>query len=433
MEYVHTVTKVKFDKYEISLYNQHVQNYLVSLIDGLKQSSFGLNTLVKTANDIEYTRKLFNPDKKWFIDSGGYSIIVGDVHPRDITKFIDCYNYYLEKFAPTNCDYMLSLDIPIFLKYPTYNTIKYVKQKNHQSLSKSKAILDADDQLYDKFIFIWQFKTPNQYKIWKDLYQEIFENEDRLYHFAIGGMVGLKGITSISFAPFTGPCFKIIDIIKKKNLNKTSILHLLGVNSISDRFHIAFLDKLFNKYLEDSQSSVKITYDTINHLVSGFYKIRDLYSIIKENNKYIHKNTHLLIDKMNLLIEDHDTLIEVQKNLQDIVNGNQISNTYVVATMEVVKNQIINTILEDVILKYDLVNVFLSNNFNRFRNIYNSIHQQLRVDYPFIFKNKRKQIILNFQYLYAFHDWFINGRDPVKLEILMDKFIKLIGFPVDLT
>ena len=85
-QFINTLTKLNFNNHEINLLTQYVDYYLISLIDGLRQTSFGLDTLIRTAKSIEKLHKRF-PGKKWMIDSGGYSVIVGDVSPGTYRNF----------------------------------------------------------------------------------------------------------------------------------------------------------------------------------------------------------------------------------------------------------------------------------------------------------------------------------------------------------
>ena len=436
--YTHTLTKFNFSKHEINVLNQYVDFYLISLIDGLRQTAFGLNTLIKTANNIENLRKKFlknTKNKKWFIDSGGYSIIVGDVSPRDMSKFIECYTYYLDNYASDNCDYILSLDIPILLKYPDYNNVKYIKKQNYLSCEKSKEILDNKKELYDKFVFVWQFKTPKQYKIWCDCYNNIYGIDNDLKNFAIGGQVGLRGLTGINFSPFIATSFQITDIIYNKNLEFESILHLLGIYGIHDRILMGFLDRLFNNhYLKDRKSSIKITFDTVHHTIAGLFKIRELKSIIIKENQILYDYSHKLINEFHLLIENEFANKEIVKNLNNIVNNEKIGDTSLLCTLEVIKHQMFDVIIDSCIDKYKIVDLFIeSNNYNKFKNLFIPIFVKLESQFPYIFKNRLNQVLLNFQYCYAFHDWWLKGRDPKTFNNLMNKFIQLIKFPADLS
>lgn len=434
-KYTHTITKLNFNQHEINLLMQYVDFYLISLIDGLRQSSFGLDTLTRTALAIEKLHQRFiSKDKKWMIDSGGYSIIVGDVSPRDMSKFMDCYNHYLEFYAETCCDYILSLDIPILLKYPEYNNVKYITDMNYLSGTKSRKILAANKKLYDKFLFVFHFKTQNIYNLWEKYYNDIFKDDKDLKNFAIGGQVGLRGITGIDFSPFINTSYKILDIIYEKNLNCESILHLLGIYGLHDRFLMGILDRLFNKhYLVGRQGSIKISFDTINHLVSGLFKIRELKSVIVEDSKILYDYNHKMIDKFDLLVEDINTLKEVKDNLKNIVDKVRIGDTNIVAILEVIKNQQFNRIMDAAIDHYKIVELFIDcGNFNKFKHQFIPIFIQLEKDFPYIFKNLQSKMLINFQLLYSFHDWFKQGRDPIQMNRISSKFIKMINFPFEL-
>jgi hypothetical protein len=431
-QFINTLTKLNFNSHEINLLTQYVDYYLISLIDGLRQTSFGLDTLIRTAKSIEKLHKRF-PGKKWMIDSGGYSVITGDVSPRDLSKFLDCYIYYLEHYASTNCDYIMSLDIPILLKYPEFNNVKFIKKMNHASLYKSKQILDKDKSLYDKFVFVWQFKTQRQYKLWCEVYDEVFTRENDIKHFAIGGQVGLRGVTGIAFSPFIGSCYHIMNLLYEKDLAYESILHLLGIYGLHDRFLMGIFERLFNYYLKERQGSVKITYDTVNHMISGLYKVRELKSVIIEDNNVIHDYNHLIIDKFPLLIENDNTCKSIQKDLENILNNNRINDTSVIATLEVIKNQIFNQIMDLAIENYKIVDLFLEcDNYNIFKNRFTPIYLSLEKDFPYIFGNRLSKVLINFQLVYSFHHWWNNGRDQQQFQVMMGKFIKKINYPFDL-
>jgi hypothetical protein len=294
--------------------------------------------------------------------------------------------------------------------------------------------LSAKESLYDKYIFVWQFKTPKQYQIWNNLYNDLFKDLKDLKNFAIGGQVGLRGITGIDFSPFIGCCYQICDILYEKNLDYESVLHLLGIYGLHDRYLMGFLDRLFNRhYLSKRQGSIKITFDTVNHIISGLFKVRELKSVIVEDSNIIYDYNHKLIDKFHLLIENESTLKEVQMNLENILDDERIDNPSILATLEVIKNQMFNQIMDSSIDYYNVVDLFLtSGNFNKFKNQYTSIYLKLEKDFPYVFANRLDKVLLNFQYVYAFHDWWMRGRDPVQLNQMMNKFIHLINFPSDL-
>ena len=87
MEYVHVASKStpipgRAD-YTSATVGQ-VNICLYSLIGGLKQKRFGLDTLIGVAEDIEEFKSLYLTQnrKDILIDSGGYSVIVQDVRGK---------------------------------------------------------------------------------------------------------------------------------------------------------------------------------------------------------------------------------------------------------------------------------------------------------------------------------------------------------------
>ena len=437
LQYVHVHPGNKtIENNQLKLIDKFVRNYLFSLISGLNQQQFGFNTLHKVTQEIIRYKKVLGKDRKFFIDSGGYSIIVGDVSPRDVTKFIECYNLFLQKDALDHCDYIFSLDIPIFLKYPESNTIENIYQSNSLSIKNSKLILQENKELYDKFIFIWQFKIKKQNEIWKKIYDENFRDDSNLRNFGIGGLVGLRGITNIQFSPFIAPLYRCLKIIHDKNINKESIIHVLGIYGLHDRVILSFIQKLFEYYLKDRNCKIQLTYDTINYGYSGLLRLRELTMIVpnKENNGYEYDYAHNMIDKMDRVIDDPEVLDMIQHDLKNIKDGKLVEETHVMNLLNVITQTTIDKIINDEIEKNNFLDVFLeSKNFNKFKNRISLIFRSLENKYPIIFGNRTKKNLLNFQYVYAMHDCYLNNGTEEQIEKLIDRFISLINFPFDLT
>lgn len=432
-EYVHTTGNVVEDN-QLKLIDNYVNNYLFSLIQGLRQQNFGFDTLHRVTKEIKLYKEKLGKKRKFFIDSGGYSIIVGDVSPRDIGKFIECYNMFLERDAPEFCDYIFSLDIPIFLKYPDYNTMSYIYEMNSRSINESLKVLEKNKELYNKFVYVWQFKLPNQYTVWKQIYDEQLVNNVNIKHFGIGGLVGLRGITGIKFSPFTAMAYKCLKLIYDKNLNDTSIIHILGVYGLHDRVELSFLHKLFNEYyLKDRNCKTQITYDTVNYSLSGLYKLRELMIYIPENGDYICDYAHNLADKLYTIIDNGDILDIMKSEFQKIKMGEQVDDPRMTSMLNVIAQTMIDRIINDELDNNHILELFVEcDNFNKFKNKFLPILKKLENKYPLIFGNRTEKNLMNFQYISAFHSWWQNGRDNDKLEKLVEKFVSLISFPVDL-
>ena len=429
MRYVHTTSDIITRGKSKDVIRPYVKSYLFSLINGLSSENFGFNTVDKIAIEVKRFKDDLYDDELMFVDSAGYSIIVGDIPPNNINMFIECYTYFLEKYCLSHADHMFSLDIPIFLKYPEVNTYSNLYKRNYRSNQLMRHTLDKQPGLYDKLIFVWQFKLAEQYDIWKRVYDEFWNSQEQLKHFAIGGLVGLRGITGIKFSPYIGMLYKLLNLVYEKNLEDESILHILGVYGIHDRFHMAFLQRLFNDvYLKDSNPSVQISYDTINYFVSGLFKIRELDSIIPLSNKqYINDLNSNLIEHMDKIVKYPEALNAVIDNIDCLNNNKQLCDTRVYCYMNVVKQLICDQIMKEVINQYELVNEFLMwDNFNTLKNNWTPLFKMLETKYPFIFKNYTGKIMNNFQWIHSFHKWWMEGRDPDRLERGMQMFINQI-------
>lgn len=237
---------------------------LYSLIHGLKQKKFGLHTIEGVAYDIrQFIAMFIQPVGGMLVaDSGGYSFIKGDIPPWLLDMLIDCYCVYLES-EWKYFDYIFSLDIPFSLKYSNFNTVVNVYNANKKSLVALREILEKTPELREKLYFVWHFKMPEQFAIWKHLYKEL-ELHRFVRNHAIGGMVGIKKAARIKFTPFTSMgLYTLQAYLESQFVGEQFRLHFLGIYAPYDRFHIAFLQALFRKYLAGI-AEVEMSYDSIN-------------------------------------------------------------------------------------------------------------------------------------------------------------------------
>jgi len=422
--YVHTTGSIIEQGLDKQLLRPFVKKYLYSIFNLFGTGTgFGYDSIDVNGYKIKKFYDGLYPDESLFIDSGGYSIITGDIPYRYITKFLECYLYFIEKHFK-NFNQIISLDIPIFLNDQKYNTKENIKQLNYQSNIETKKILDNNKLLYEKFIFVWHFKIKEQQKIFNNLYNDIWK-DSLLKHHAIGGLVSLRKIANIKFSPFIGPAFKVCKIIEQQKSKGTSILHILGVYHRYDRFCMLFLDKLFNQiYLKNqTDKNINITFDTINYTITALYKIRELpiFEFIKDE-KTLHK-----------FIPNKIVFNLINKDINNIKNGKQITHPKLYSLLHVVYEYIIDTIMNNAIKKYNILELFLNNNSNVFRTKLKLLLYNLQNIYPNIFNNSIIIGILNsFSYICSFHNAYIDNADINRLDKGISLFAKDINFPVNL-
>jgi hypothetical protein len=413
------------------------KNTLISLISGFHQQEFGLNTLQKVKKQIQNYKQTYidTTKSKLYVDSGGYSYIVGDIHPRDTYKLIECYHDYLNTEI-NNFDRIFSLDIPISLKYNEVNTVKHIYDFNYKSLSLSKQYLLKHPELVNKFYLIWQFKLSKQYLIWSKIIDELKLN-DIITNRAIGGMVGLKKITNIKFSPFIGLSYKLLsDYITAKRFDEPLRIHLLGVYVNHDRLIIALLEKLFNSYLKEYNTYCHFTYDSINPMRTAQLKARNLDIFVFYNNEIntytLHKD---LPDSVLKFIYHHNSYNDVKLEIDNLNNDSKLNNIQAFVPSVIFSTTQLDKFFEHVVDKYELVNMFnKSTNFFNIKNLFGSIINTIKFTQPNIFTQKFITCMNeNFKYVYTFHSWFKNKfNDKDELERLVYKTIENINFPFNL-
>jgi hypothetical protein len=413
------------------------KNLLISIINGLNQKNFGLDTLQYSINDIIFCKnKYLNiPGYKLFIDSGGYSIIVGDVKPSDIQKFIDCYIYYLETQINIY-DYIFSLDIPIFLDYPTYNTKSNIFQLNNTSLIKSVEIINKYPELKNKFYFIYQFKVKGQYEVWDKLYSDL-ELKNHIKCWGIGGMVGLRGILrndpnseEINFSPFTAISFRCLyDYSTSLNMDIFK-LHMLGVYIKYDRFQIIILEKLFKLYLQHDK--VLLTYDSINYFRTAQLKIKNLETYYIYNGDIIKydKIWNVPMEVLKLVYDNDESFSSMLLELDRLNSSVNLLNVDTFVPLNVFSNLQVDKFFDDLIIKYEIMNIFLCSNYEQFNRKLTSILTHFNSKHSNLFTPKLIRCISeNLRITYIFHLWWTKDRTKLKLDKLINDFINKINFP----
>ena len=408
---------------------------LYSLIGGFRSKDFGLHTTEAVACDIaKFNGKFIQPvDGNTFADSGGYSFIVGEKSPQDLPVMIDCYTVYLESEGDV-FDYIFSLDIPFSLKYKEFNTRKNIFEANEKSLTESQEVLVNCKELQDKFFFVWHFKMKEQFKVWKSLYSSLGMDKVIRNH-AVGGMVGLKKAAKISFCPFTGMSFYILNChLQGPFAGDDFRMHYLGVYSCSDRFHIAFLEKLFNGYLS-GVSAVQMSYDSINpiHTVRMNAAV-PLYSF---NGKQFDVFPSLLDVPEEVL---HNIAVDdahAQMVLSEIERrraGLRLENSASFGPLNVYSNLQLDKFFSMVIDQYDLTGVIgKSSSQTSLRGCLTRIFNDIDKRYPKAFSLHMKDVIkLNLERTWSWHKWFTGKHDEATLDAKMSIEIDEIGFPDDL-
>jgi len=399
---------------------------LISLIHAYKGENFDLETLSAA---IKGFRKFVKEvaglvDAKLYVDSGGYSIITGEIPPYLIKRCIENYTHCLE-YCSSDFDFIFSLDIPFNAKHLYFNTIETIEKHNRKSLTASIKAIKENPQLKDKFLFIYHFKTIEHYDIWQRLYKEL-DLGDVIKHRAIGGMVSLKKVAKIDFAPFIATSYQcLVDYQKSRSYGEEFRIHFLGINVPYDRFLIAFIEKLFQRYL-GNDIPVKFTYDTINYRISGFH-LKQVYSII--NGKIVAFELNKIPDYILQNIYRDNQFVNVVKNeIKTKIKTKKFDNGSNVTPLKVYSELEFDRFFEMQIEENELINIVMeSKDIDEFDKIIDPV-KKIFSDYENIFKsNTVESILKSLDMLQDFHYWYMNMReDEAELDTLSRNFISKI-------
>lgn len=399
-------------------------NILISLIDTLQKGNFHLGSTDNFKKEITNLKSQLTT-QKLYLDSGGYSVIVGDVPGKDVVKFLDNYDHCSE-FCKDIYDYIFSLDIPIFLNEQQYNNKLEITKFNRMSMATLKNRLTINQDIRDKALYVWQFKIQDQYDIWSTLYDEL-KMAEVVKHRAIGGMVGLRGITQINFSPFIGPMYRCLrDYVEVANGEYKLKIHNLGVYIQHDRFFLILMEKLFNLYLK--RDDTEITYDSVNYMRTAQLRAKKLNIYSFHDGKRVQIIEHLKLPD-EILKEIYDTpdlFYGVKEEIKRCPTGN-LSNIDAFTPMNVYSNVQLDKFFNYIIDRYDFVKASLD------PNKWITPLIQIGSAFPEIFSPRRiTSLTENFQHLYNFQHWFLRDKSYTGFAPIMDNFIKQIKFPAHL-
>ena len=405
---------------------------LFSIIEGMRQKRFNTHTLNDTLCTIkDYAESYARPcHGEIFVDSGGYSIIQGAVHPSAVPRFIQCYNAMLRLEAGA-FDKIFSLDIPWSIEFPEMNTRQKIMDLNDHALSTARDILLNDPVALERFSFVWHFKMPSQYAIWDHLYAKHDLNRI-VRHRAIGGMVALRRITGIRFSPFIGMAYRcLLDYLDAGRFDLDFTLHFLGLYLPYDRFEMTILDGLFGRYLE-GEAQVVTTYDSINPLQSTREGKNILLFEFTGSGLSVYDN---LIDAPAATL-DHvygnaGLFGSVQEEIARRRSGKNLKHASSLGPLNIYSHLQVNRFFEYLVATHGLAEVFFQKwSLTAINGHFAGVLGSLAKAYPSLFKKHTCDAIMrNVAITYAFHRWFIDDRSRSGLDTLIRANIRKIRFP----
>ena len=433
MRYVHVASKPQTGgiEYDHAIMAEN-KVALYSIIGGMRQANFNTHTLNAALQSIkDYTERYVRPvDGELFVDSGGYSIIQGAVHPTAVPRFIQCYNAMLRLEAGA-FDKIFSLDIPWNMAFPEMNTKQKIMELNDYALSTARDILLNDPAALERFSFVWHFKMAAQYEIWAQLYEKHDLNRI-IRHRAIGGMVALRGITGIRFSPFVSMAYRcLLDYMDAGRFDQDFTLHFLGMYLPYDRFEMAILDVLFARYLE-GEAQAMTTYDSINPLQSTRVgKDIALFEFTGDGLSVYDNFVDAPAATLEQVYGDPGLIGFVQEEIARRRAGQLLENADSFGPLNIHSHREVNRFFEYLVAAHGLAEVFFEKwSLTAINGHFAGVLGTLAKDYPALFtKHICSSIMRNVAITYEFHRWFLDDRSRAGLDTLIRANIRKIGFP----
>lgn len=245
---------------------------------------FGLDTTYITRRLIEKFQRQLVPfgNIEAAIDSGGYELPSGTVHPEDFSKFLECVMDVAAKIGDS-VKMLFTLDLQHFGSYPRLNSPSNILAMNKMAISKTMKLIAAKPTLQSNYHFVYQGRTVEQYELWLDLIDG-YDCESTFRNYSVGGLVKIYERTEAKYSAFIGLAYRCFQSIFNHPDDRFSTrgIHLLGVNNLSDRFMMGILEGLFNSYMVKANRSEKIglSSDSATPLIEAKYGCRNLLTAV---------------------------------------------------------------------------------------------------------------------------------------------------------
>ena len=403
-------------------------SFLYSLIEGIRKNDFGCRTITETARNIKKCKSEYFKEGHSFVDSGGYSILTGVVEPNKIPAVIDCYCYYAEQEID-HYSYLFSLDIPYSNKYPALNKKNVIFDLNKKALQKLCRIVEGYPSLRDKLYFVWQFKVMEQYDVWCRLYEELRLSK-YVNNYAVGGMVGLHEKAKVKFSPFTAISYRcLLDYIKAEHFKNDFRLHFLGMYIPYDRFHIAFLEKLFAHYLEGI-AGVVMSYDSINYAhAARMNSVKPFFHYEDGKLNIFDKVTDVPAEIIDYIYYDYDIIYTEIERYKCIETNLLNASSFV--PLRIYSNMCLDRFFEYIVDYYELIDlVVTAKSQTTFMGQIHIINKDIKQRWPDVFTRETcRSITENMDITFRYHRWFIDSLDCNSLDYLIRLFIDRINYP----
>jgi hypothetical protein len=438
MKFIPILPKKKLEGHMVHIFKATMKtacSFLVSQSHIFSQINFGLDTVYRDRIYHWHLEDHFTDDysARIYLDPIGTSFIKGLVHPDDIIKLTACV---LDHILKTNeiFDKFFFLDFPFSEKFKSFNSIDNIFRYNLIVQTKILEFLDANPRFASRFLYILHFRSPELFEIWDKLFQELMNagHGKHIKAFAIGGLVGLKKATHQNHSHFIAPAYYCLKKYYDQGLFQSPFeLHFLGVNTLIDRFVIAFLQELFNRYLKTSSINSIFTYDSIRNLMHSQYNARKPRLPYVENGQIKNCEEWDKIPEWILyrVYPDESSMSQIRNQFQLLKEGKRLDNAQIFAPINLFCHLLVDDYIVKIVQENHLIDIlFGSKNLAHFfSEIENVVVPILNANPKFFGKKNFKDLKTSLGIVYEFHQCWKN--DPNGLNQLVRKTIESMKLP----
>ena len=246
----------------------------------------------------------------------------------------------------------------------------------------------------------------------------------------------LRDITGIDFSPFIANSFRcFLDYETSPDPSDEFRLHLLGINIRYDRFIIAFLEKLFDRYI-GGYGKAALTYDSINYSRTAQLKMRylEIYAF-DDNELCVFRDIPSVPDEILKRVYPGELFDTIREEITNIEHLYRVNDSNAFAPLNIFSNNSIDRYFEHIIDDYGLIDLLINHkNAIHFKNRIRFVFDDLSDKHPYLFTpHLVKSIKKNLDITLDFHHWYVNKRDYKTLNRKIYRFIEKINFPRVLT
>jgi hypothetical protein len=407
----------------------------------MNSNLMGSNSILEFSDNLKKLKKeLINQNNKIYVDSGGYSIIKGDVRFDSTKRFIECYNYFILNES-SSCDRIFSLDIPFWgnIEDSMYMSKFNLEKYNDLSTDYLTKSISINKKIADKLHFVWHFKFKSQFDVWRKIFKSYGVNGVTA-KYAIGGLVGLRERFQstngkvLDFSPFTSMAAKCLaEHLSGPLCCQRFCLHFLGVNHPVDRLQIALIELVFSEFCTKyGYPKPELTYDSINYTISAMNNSRSLKISSYEDGALTNYDNFAKVPSniiRNVYITNEEYEI-FKHEVNRFLNNEKYEKVDFLAPLNVYSEMSRDAFFTDSLKYYELYSEIISQNQGNhfYSNSRKKIEKLLSKNIHILTENVKSSVTNNCIELYLSVRYLLNG-DMKSIDNRVEKTINTLRLP----